>query len=166
MRGGASEPGVSVVSLGGHRSSILLLAVAGGIAHGRVQASLRARRFGGIGGQDGLGRIGWPSSAARSAGQSHAFATNDTGSSGPRTLPGAFSRRGGGTACLGLFWAPQVAAIGALDGDVSDQWKSVPSTHMRCSTTASLRASATFAAFRLRRLAICIAQALSDDHRP
>jgi hypothetical protein len=41
---------------------------------------------------------------------------------------------------------------------------SVPSTQMRCRTTASRRASATIAFFIPRRLAICIAQALSHDH--
>jgi hypothetical protein len=42
---------------------------------------------------------------------------------------------------------------------------SVPSTQMRCMITAKRRASATIARFRPRRLAICIAQALSHDHR-
>src|SRR5262245_14533553 len=41
---------------------------------------------------------------------------------------------------------------------------SVPSTHMRCMITASRRASATIAFFIPRRLAICLAQALSHDH--
>src|SRR5215468_4440497 len=41
---------------------------------------------------------------------------------------------------------------------------SVPSTHMRCMITAKRRASATIAFFIPRRLAICIAQALSHDH--
>jgi hypothetical protein len=41
---------------------------------------------------------------------------------------------------------------------------SVPSTHMRCMITANRRASATIAFFIPRRLAICIAQALSHDH--
>ncbi len=41
---------------------------------------------------------------------------------------------------------------------------SVPSTHMRCMITASRRARATIAFFNPRRLAICIAQALSQDH--
>jgi len=41
---------------------------------------------------------------------------------------------------------------------------SVPSTHMRCMMTASLRARATIAFFIPRRLAICMAQALSQDH--
>jgi hypothetical protein len=41
---------------------------------------------------------------------------------------------------------------------------SVPSTHMRCRITANRRASATIAFFIPRRLAICIAQALSQDH--
>jgi hypothetical protein len=41
---------------------------------------------------------------------------------------------------------------------------SVPSTHMRCMITASRRARATIAFFIPRRLAICMAQALSQDH--
>jgi hypothetical protein len=44
------------------------------------------------------------------------------------------------------------------------QRNSVPSTHMRCRITASRRARATIAFFIPRRLAICIAQALSHDH--
>src|ERR1700722_10514857 len=42
---------------------------------------------------------------------------------------------------------------------------SVPSTQMRCRITAYRRASATIAFFFPRRLATCIAQALSQDHR-
>jgi hypothetical protein len=41
---------------------------------------------------------------------------------------------------------------------------SVPSTHMRCMITANRRARATIAFFILRRLAIFIAQALSQDY--
>ena len=41
---------------------------------------------------------------------------------------------------------------------------SVPSTQMRCMITASRRARATIAFFSPRRLAICIAQTLSQDH--
>src|ERR1700681_1058717 len=41
---------------------------------------------------------------------------------------------------------------------------SVPSTHIRCMITASRRARATIAFFIPRRLAICMAQALSQDH--
>ena len=44
------------------------------------------------------------------------------------------------------------------------QRNSVPSTQMRCMITASRRANATIAFFIPRRLAICIAQALSHDH--
>ena len=44
------------------------------------------------------------------------------------------------------------------------QRNSVPSIQMRCMTTAKRRASATIAFFMPRRLAICIAQALSQDH--
>src|SRR5262245_35546940 len=46
------------------------------------------------------------------------------------------------------------------------QRNSVPSTHMRCMITANRRARATIAFFIPRRLTICIAQALSQDHRP
>jgi len=45
------------------------------------------------------------------------------------------------------------------------QRNSVPSTQMRCIITASRRASAIIARFMPRRLATCIAQALSQDHR-
>ena len=41
---------------------------------------------------------------------------------------------------------------------------SVPSTQMRCMITASRRAKATIAFFVPRRLAICMAHALSQDH--
>jgi len=44
------------------------------------------------------------------------------------------------------------------------QRNSVPSTHMRCMMTANRRARATIAFFIPRRLTICIAQALSQDH--
>ena len=44
------------------------------------------------------------------------------------------------------------------------QRNSVPSTQMRCMITASRRASATIAFFIPRRLAICMAHALSQDH--
>jgi hypothetical protein len=44
------------------------------------------------------------------------------------------------------------------------QRNSVPSTQMRCMMTANRRAKATIAFFIPRRLAICIAQALSQDH--
>ena len=44
------------------------------------------------------------------------------------------------------------------------QQNSVPSIHMRCMITASRRAKATIAFFIPRRLAICMAHALSQDH--
>ena len=44
------------------------------------------------------------------------------------------------------------------------QRNSVPWVHMRCIITANRRARATIAFFIPRRLAICIAQALSQDH--
>jgi hypothetical protein len=44
------------------------------------------------------------------------------------------------------------------------QRNSAPSTQMRCMITANRRARATIAFFIPRRLAICMAQALSQDH--
>src|SRR4249920_3420271 len=44
------------------------------------------------------------------------------------------------------------------------QRNSVPSIQMRCMIAANRRARATIAFFIPRRLAICIAQALSQDH--
>src|SRR5664280_584885 len=51
--------------------------------------------------------------------------------------------------CRGLFPGP--AELGAIN-------------HIRCMITANRRARATIAFFIPRRLAICIAQALSHDH--
>src|SRR5450756_3015738 len=53
---------------------------------------------------------------------------------------------------------PHAAAVSLV------QRNSVPSTQMRCMITANRRASATIAFFIPRRLAICMAQALSQDH--
>jgi Transposase domain (DUF772) len=55
---------------------------------------------GGVGGQDGLRRIGRPSSATRPAGKCRTVATSDAGSSDPRPLPGAPFRLVGGTRVL------------------------------------------------------------------
>ena len=60
---------------------------------------------------------------------------------------------------LGLILCNPHAATASLV-----QRNSVPSTQMRCMITASRRARATIAFFIPRRLAICIAQALSQDH--
>ena len=57
-----------------------------------------------------------------------------------------------------ILCAPHAAAVSLV------QRNSVPSTHMRCIITASRRARATIAFFIPRRLAICMAQALSHDH--
>src|SRR3954469_1416721 len=61
----------------------------------------------------------------------------------------------------GLMCEPWVAA-GASS---RHQRNSLPSAHMRCRITASLRATATVARRRPRRLAIAVPQAFSADHR-
>jgi len=53
----------------------------------------------------------------------------------------------------------------AADASSRVHLNSVPSTQIRCRITANRRASATIAFLFPRRLAICIAQALSQDHR-
>ena len=58
----------------------------------------------------------------------------------------------------GLILPAQAAAASLV------QRNSVPSTHMRCRTTANRRASATIAFLIPRCRAIFIAQALSQDH--
>jgi len=57
-----------------------------------------------------------------------------------------------------ILCALQAAAVSLV------QRNSVPSTQMRCMITANRRASATIAFFIPRRLAIWMAQALSQDH--
>lgn len=54
------------------------------------------------------------------------------------------------------------ATAGSLD--CLPQWNSVPSLHMRCRITASLRATATRARAMPRRLAIFMPQARNADH--
>ena len=57
-----------------------------------------------------------------------------------------------------ILYGPHAAAASRVHRN------SVPSTHMRCMITANRRARATIAFFIPRRLAICIAQALSQHH--
>ena len=61
---------------------------------------------------------------------------------------------------------PDALILGALHAAAVSlvQWNSVPSIQMRCRITANRRAKATIAFFIPRRLAICMAQALSQDH--
>ena len=79
---------------------------------GQVGSARRGSGFfacstpGGVGGQDGLRRIGRPSSATRPVGKCRTVATSDAGSSDPRPLPGASFRLVGGTrvfACVRPF---------------------------------------------------------------
>jgi hypothetical protein len=58
-----------------------------------------------------------------------------------------------------ILYGPHAAAASSRI-----QRNSVPSTHMRCMMMANRRAKATIAFFIPRRLAICMAQALSQDH--
>src|SRR5205807_1417113 len=68
------------------------------------------------------------------------------------------------------WWSSSFLLLGLIRGGLHVaatsrvQRNSVPSTQMRCMITANRRARATIAFFTPRRLAICIAQALSHDH--
>ena len=144
------------------------------LGHGELEGARKSSGFfacstpDGVGGQGGLRRVGRPSSAARSADECRTVATSDAGSSVPRTLPGALSAAKAEPVeigCCATLSTCYSAAMG-VDAATSDQRKSVPSIHMRCMTTASRRARATFAAFTLPLFAIRMAQDLSDDQRP
>ena len=63
-----------------------------------------------------------------------------------------------------LLWDLVLHGFHAVAACSRVQRNSVPSTQMRCMITANRRARATIAFFIPRRLAICIAQALSQDH--
>ena len=95
-----------LVSLGGHGLSTPLFS-AGQVGSARKGSGFFACSTpGGVGGQDGLRRIGRPSSATRPAGKCRTVATSDAGSSDPRPLPGAPFRLVGGTrvfACVRPF---------------------------------------------------------------
>jgi len=82
-----------------------------------------------------------------------------TNSPHPSSREGHLSTAGWISGFLQLILStPHAAAVSLV------QRNSVPSTQMRCRITASRRARATIAFFIPRRLAICIAQALSQDH--
>ena len=164
MRRGPPQSGLSLVSLGGHGLSTPLFS-AGQVGSARKGSGFFACSTpGGVGGQDGLRRIGRPSSATRPAGKCRTVATSDAGSSDPRPLPGAPFRLVGGTRVFAYVSLLKLRS--AIIRLVSDHRKSVPSVHIRCMTTASRRARATFAPFTLPLFAIRMAQDRSDDHRP
>ena len=76
VRGGSSQSGVSLVSLGGHGLSTPLFS-AGQVGSARKGSGFFACSTpGGVGGQDGLRRIGRPSSATRPVGKCRTVATN------------------------------------------------------------------------------------------
>jgi hypothetical protein len=90
------------------------------------------------------------------------------GSSGHTNSPHPSSREGHHAT---VRWSSRVLLLGLISCDSHAaatsslvQRNSVPSTQIRCMTTAKRRANATIAFLRPRRLAICIAQALSQDH--
>jgi hypothetical protein len=96
-------------------------------------------------------------------------ATLSSGSSGRANLPHPSSREGHRSTAgwISSFLLSGLMLRGFHAAAVAGSRvhrNSVPSTHMRCMTTASRRARATIAFFIPRRLAICMAQALSQDH--
>ena len=100
MRGGPSQSGLSLVSLGGHGLSTPLFS-AGQVGSARKGSGFFACSTpGGVGGQDGLRRIGRPSSATRPAGKCRTVATSDAGSSDPRPSGRSFPPRRNSVFCL------------------------------------------------------------------
>ena len=123
------------------------------VTHGLV-ASLRNRHI-------GRSIMGFEDEAERSFGRP----CHRAGPSGHPNSPHPSSREGHqSTACSSSFLLLLIS-LGAHALTSLVHLNSVPSTQMRCMITAKRRASATIARFMPRRLAICIAQALSHDHR-
>ena len=86
MRRGPPQPGLPLVSLGGHGLSTPLFS-AGQVGSARKGSGfLACSTPGGVGGQDGLRRVGRPSSATRPADKCRTVATSDAGSSDPRSF--------------------------------------------------------------------------------
>ena len=100
----------------------------------------------------GLGDVGGSMSKARCRQQ----ASQSIGRSRHRQRPDRDVRLPRGA---GNFWCMLYAVA-----SFADQRKSVPSTHMRCMTTASLRATATLALRIPLRLATRMPHAFSADH--
>jgi hypothetical protein len=97
VQGGPPQSCLSLVSLGGHGLSTPLFS-AGQVGSARKGSGFFAcSTLGGVGGQDGLRRVGRPSFATRPAGKCRTVATSDAGSSNPRPLPGTPFRLVGGT---------------------------------------------------------------------
>lgn len=96
------------------------------------------------------------------------YRQSDGGSKRPNELTSSIVPRGtSSTAGWNSSFLPSgsILNVHAAAGACSRvQRNSVPSTQMRCMITASRRARATIAFFIPRRLAICMAYALSHDH--
>ena len=124
----------------------------------RARASLRTRR-------KGPSSMGFENEAEQSLGRPYRQVT--AGPSGHANSPHPSSREGHHSTA---WWSSSVLlshvvrCVSHATAASRVHWNSVPSTHMRCMITASRRAKATIAFFIPRRLAICIAQALSQDH--
>jgi hypothetical protein len=164
VRGGRTALSVSLVSLGGHGLSTPFLPC----STGNVRALMRSCFFAcsasvDTGGQDGLRRDGRPSFAAHSIGIANRWqpAMRARPLVPIRALP---HRQVGGCNSIAFAATPYAARTRACSLVV--QRKSVPSIHMRCRTTASLRARATLASFTLLLFAIRIAQPRKPDQRP
>ena len=117
-----------------------------------------------VGGQDGLRRIERPSSASRLDRPMPSRRNQRCVLARPSHPPGALLRHGDGIMKADRYMGP--SRYGAIGPGVADHRNSVPSVHMRCMMTASLRARATFATFTLPRFASRIAHDLKDDQGP
>jgi len=140
-------------------SSAFRLFTTRGQCHSRARASLRNRH-------QGLSIMGFEDEVEQSKGRPY---RQTVGPSGHANSPHPSSREGHHSTA---GWSSSFLLLGLILGGLHAaaaacsrvQRNSVPSIQMRCMITANRRASATIAFFMPRRLAICIAQALSHDH--
>jgi hypothetical protein len=158
-------PSVSLVSLGGHGLSTPFLCFPLSASRALTSSCFFACSMSDdTGGQDGLRRGGRPSSAARS--MTFVDRRQPTIRARPPLVPirAPAHRQGGGFKEFARI-APSYAA-GASACSLVVQRNSVPSSHIRCKTTASLRARATLASLAPLLFAIRIAQLRNPDQRP
>ena len=123
----------------------------------RARASLRNQHQGRsiMGSEDEVGNLSGGLAVRRAAGPSgHANSPHPSSREGHHST----ARWSSSFLLSGLILPPHAAAACLVHRN------SEPSTQMRCMITANRRASATIAFFSPRRLAICIAQTLSQDH--
>ena len=161
MSRGEGQPSLPLVSFGGHGLSTPILPCSTATCALMRSCFFACSASVDTGGQDGLRRDGRPSFAAHSTGIANRL--QPAMRARPPLVPirALVHRQVGGCKSIVVVVTPYAAR--ALAGCLVVQRNSVPSIHMRCRTTASLRARATLASFTLLLFAIRIAQPRRPD---